>query len=221
MFGLAALGASHVACAEEPEQANVPPPDLILELDGMRFWRHEIEPLLDQLLAVNPRRGRVSAAVGILDTHLIPLKLAERAFAERRREMRERAEALARVVGNGGYPKLVAVGRQVAGDPPEELSPRSAFPLPVAAWAFDDDRIGQVSPVLASAAGFSLVSTYRIERELSSDGDLVEAFHVSFPTHAPEELAAWLALAKTDLAGKVSYVHPDYRRSLPPWLQPQ
>lgn len=221
MLGLAALGVASSGCTEEPSEADAPRADLILEVDGLRFWKHELASLLRYVQATNPRQGEASSVAGILEHHLIPLKLAQRSWPEKRAEVQERADALRRVVGNGGFPALVATGRQVAGDPPAEPTRRGSLPLVVDAWAFDESKIGQVSPVLETPAGFSVVSTYGITPGITTLADRAESFHVAFATHDPDELRIALKQAIDGLSGKVTYVHDDYRHSLPPWLKQQ
>jgi hypothetical protein len=206
-------------CEEDPRLAPEPPPGLVMEIDGLQIWAREIEPWVAYVETVDRRTGRDAAIRGILDNHLIPLKLAQRAWAEPRDELRRRAEALARVVRNGGYPELVAKGRAVAGEPLAQTTGRLDLPLPIGAWAFDEDRIGHVSPLLETPQGFSLFSTYRIERGITRTVDRVEAYQVPFYTHPPVEFAAWLVEARAAVSDKVTYVHPGYRRALPPWVK--
>ena len=215
MVGLAALG----ACTEQPEPSDSFPADLVLELDGLQFWQHELTPLIEYLQSIDKRRGSMSAAVGVLDSHLIPLKLVRRAWAAERAAARARCDALANAVGNGGYPALVKFGRQVAGEPTTVLLRRSELPLPIAQWAFDADNLGLVSPPIETAAGFSLVSTYRIEEGITRTEDRAEVYEVRFETHEPRELLEWLTRTRTDLAHQATFVHPDYRGSLPSWLE--
>lgn len=196
------------------------PPDarsdgVILEVDGLRFTRAEVARFDAYVDSIDRRVGRNTRTMGILERHLIPLKLAERAFPEERRTQRERCEALARVVGNGGYPELAlkgaAVGKEIVVTPSE-------LPMAIAAWMFEDEHLGRVSPVLETPQGFCLAASYDIRRAATRPQDVAEGFLATFYTHDATEFGAWLKQAEAAIAGHVTYVDPDYRDAIPPWL---
>lgn len=217
--GLACLAALAAGCGEAGEPRPRPDPDTILEVDGLRIQRAEIVELEDYLRSVDSRAGRLRIAAKALEL-LIPLHLARREFAESRATLRERAEALRRVVGDGGYPELVLKSRMVKGYAPPRPFARHELPLPVARWAFDESELGSVSPVLETPQGFCLVATREILRGVTRAADRADAYLVTFYTHDAKEFGAWWSAARARLAGRVTYVHPDYVRALPPWLLP-
>ena len=190
----------------------------VLVLDGMRITRADIAELEPYLRSVEPRAGRMLIASKAL-AHLIPLALARRGLAARREILRERAEALRRVVGNGGYPELVAKGRVAGGFRPRRPLTRNELPLPLARWAFDEANVGRVSPVLETAQGFSLIATREIVRGVTRAGDTADIFQVPFYTHPSKEFGAWLASARAAIADKVELVDPEYAPALPRWLK--
>lgn len=215
-----AAGALPSCSREENEPAPTAPEGLVLEFDGLRIWEHEVEPLRQYIAGIDRRAGRITVLTMLLDDYLIPLKAAQRAFAEQRAAKRELAEGLARAVGNEGYMGLLQKGRAVAGEEPDTFSTRIDLPLPLAQWAFADDNLGQVSPVLETPQGFSIISTEQIDRGTTRRDDLAKVYQVSFHTHDPEAFSKWYSAIRTELASTVTYVHPDYRRALPPWMTP-
>ncbi|MEM7202346.1 MAG: hypothetical protein AAF628_18895 [Planctomycetota bacterium] len=191
--------------------------DVFLELDGMAFRRAELAPFLAYYDRVNRRVGRNTRIQVILDMHLIPRQLARRAFAEERRALQESCEALHRVVGNGGYPELVAKGKAVPGAELQVVE-RSDLPLAVAAYAFRDEAIGVLSPVIETPQGFCLVSVREHHRGTLTTLDTAELFLVPFYTHDAAAFEAWLQQARAEVAGALDWVHPDEAEALPPWL---
>jgi len=196
-----------------------PHTDVALEFDGLQIHEQEIAPLRDYVRSIDGRSGQLTMIGGILDSFLIPLKLAQRAWPEERAAQRELALGLVSAVGNEGYPGLVQKGRAVAGEPEAELKTRNDLPLPLQAWAFDQQKIGQVSPVIETPQGFAVISTYRIIEGRTRDGDTAEVYQVSFYTHGAKAFADWYYAERTSVAGKVTHVNEDYRRALPPWIR--
>lgn len=216
---LSALVAIAVPGCDEPNAGAADAPDgLILEIDGLRCWGEELEPLMAYAESVDARIGRNARIATILDGHLIPLKLAQRAFAREREEQRRRAEALAAAIGNGGYPELVARATSTAAGAPLQVM-RHDLPLLLAAWAFDETRLGTVSPVLETAQGFSLLSTYEITRGVTRTTDRAEVCQVAFFTHDSVAFGEWLAQSKGAVADRVTFLHSDYRGALPAWIK--
>ena len=95
---------------------------------------------------------------------------------------------------------------------------RYELPLAIARHAFSEDKIGVVSPVIETPQGFCLISVYRVERGASRINDVVELFQAPFYTAEAEEFGAWLKARQAEVADRVTYVHPDYRDAMPPWL---
>ncbi len=209
------LLAAACTCGEGPPS---PPPEVALEIDGMRVLASEIAPLCEYLDAVDRHLGRNAKIAAVLDYHVLPLRLAQRAFAAQRRPLLESCTALRRAVDNGAYPALVAKAGRVRGATALSVL-RTELPLSLASWVFAADSIGQVSPVLETPQGFCLVGVWQVEAGATRTADRAEVFQVPFFTHAPDEFDAWLRREKAAVAGRLSYVHPDYADALPPWLQ--
>lgn len=216
---LATVIVAAAACADESRTPPEPPTGLAVEFDGLRIWDHEVEPFRRYVEAIDNRAGHLTLLGGILDGFLIPLKMAQRAWHEERETQRERAEGFARAVGNEGYPGLVQKGRSLAGEPTTDRITRNDLPLPLAVWAFDKEKIGQVSPVIETPQGFAIVSTYKIVDGRTSNADTAEVYQVSFYTHGAKDFSDWYFAERVKLAGKVTHVGDDYRRALPPWIR--
>lgn len=207
------------ACRDHPpEPSPQVEADLALQVGEARVMRSEIEALLPYFDTVDRRIGRSTRIRNLLANHLLPRAAARVAFGEQRAEQRRRAEALAAVVGNGGYPALRAQGRHSGREYADAT--RESFPLQVAAWLFDPANLGRVSPVIETPQGFTLASAFDLVRGETPHQDRVEAFQATFYTHSPADFSTWWDLQRRQLAGAIRYLHPDYRDALPAWLTP-
>jgi hypothetical protein len=216
-FALASFAGS--ACDQAPP---APRPGVVLELDGLVVEEADLEPLLTSVRNAGERLGDSFAVQLVLDGHLLPVLAARRAFAARRDELRQSAEAMRRsVLSSGGAdPQLRAKGAIMGGEESPGLIGRNSMELAQAAWCFEPDNFGQVSPVLEVPRGFCLMSVADYRPGIERSGDLVNAYQVPFYTHGKREFDDWWAEQRRVLAGKLTYVHPDYADALPPWLKP-
>jgi hypothetical protein len=206
-------------CACEPTPA--PPtrdPGVVLEIDGIAVTRADIEEYRDYFDRIDPQMGRMYAARELLDRFLLPLALARREFPAERSALRERASGLRQVADNAIA--LRRKGALAGGQANEHPATRNSLPFPVSRFAFDPQNLGAVSAPIEVPQGFVLVAPERIDPGDTPVGDLLTAFFVPFYTHDAAEFDAWLADTKAALAGKVTFVHPDYEKALPRWLTP-
>lgn len=217
LLGLLALAG--VRC--DPGPAPAARAGVVLELDGIVVGESELEPLLTFVRAGGEHSGRSRSRQIVLDQHVLPLRFAQRAFAAERARQRELAAAMRRsVVSSGGAdPQLRAKGALSGGEPSPGLIGRGNMDLALAAWCFDPDNFGIVSPVLEVPRGFCLVSFADHKPGIERSGDLVDAYQVPFYTHDKVTFQTWWHEQKLALAGKLTYVHPDYVDALPTWLQ--
>ena len=205
------------ACDHEPpEPAH--PPGLVLVVDGIEIFESDLEPLLAYAQSVDKRTGRMTVIGGILDHHVLPTKLAQRAFQKERAQQLELAEGLASAIGNGSYLDLTNKAKHVS-SLSESAVLRHEIPLTLAAWAFEPENVARVSPILESPQGYSLVSTYHLQPGVTRVTDRADICQVSFYTHGPDDFGAWLVETKRTVADKVTFVNPEYRRAIPPWLE--
>lgn len=191
---------------------------VILVVDGLSFTRQQVEEFFPWLHSVHSRSGRNLLAQYVLGDYLIPVALARREFRALRDEQQQRAATLRKVIGNGGYPELVARGQAFGGFAPHPpvQSPRLALPLQ--RWAFDVENLGQVSPPLEVPEGFALIAAADVRTGVTRLEDTAEVFLVPFYTHTAAETKRWLDQRREAIADRVTWVHPEWRDALPPWL---
>jgi len=208
-------------CCEGEREPNPERKGVVLVVDGIEVREADLEPLLTFVRNGGGRLGRNAAVQAVLDRHLLPVRFAQRAFASERAALRERAEAMRRsVMASGGAdPQLRAKGAIMGGEETPGLVARNAMELAQAAWCFDLEHLGLVSPVLEVPRGFCLVSFCDHQPGLERAEDVVNAYQVPFYTHDRNQFEAWWTEQKRALSGKLTYVHPDYADALPPWLK--
>lgn len=206
---------------DQPKTAPPVRPGVVLELDGIEVREAELEPLLAFVRKSGDRPGRNLSVQIVLDRHVLPTWFARRAFAAERQRLQAQAEAMRRsVMASGGAdPQLRAKGAILGGEESPGLIARNAMELAQAAWCFEPDNLGLVSPVVEVPRGFCLLSFADFRPGLERSGDLVNAYQVPFYTHDKRAFDTWWAEQKLALAGKLSYVHPDYVDALPNWLR--
>lgn len=204
----------------EPTPPPGPDPEIVLVLDGIEVRRAELQPLVDYLGTTGERLGRAYRIEGALERHILPMKLAQRAFAAERAALRAKAEAMHRsVVASGNaYPQLRSKGEVIGGVPTPGYLARHQMELAQAMWCFAPENLGWCSPVLEVPQGFCMmaVQDYRPGETRTMDG--VDAYLVPFFHHDRGGFDAWYKEQKKALAGRLQYVHPDYADGLPRWI---
>lgn len=199
-------------CGEEAPAAT----DRLLVVDGLEISLAEVEPYVAFLDSFLPEGGRKAKILRILDEHVLPLRLAQRAFPEQRQQQLTRARGLCEVATNAveldDQSRLLQerTRRNVS-----RLQPR----LPVAMFLFEPLRTGSVSPPLEVPSGYVVAAAFDLFESALMIDDYVDALQVGFMTHDAENWGVWLAKEKQRVATLVTYVHPDYREAMPPWLQ--
>lgn len=220
--GLALAGSTlFLTCGgEEP----APPPDkdlVVLRAPGLEIKRSEIAALEGYVKKLDPTIGEMTRKRAILDNYLLPLKLARRDFPKERAQQRQRAEALARVLGKAAsYDDLAAQSRLYPGAALEEGVVRQAMSLPEARWAFADENVGRTSPILETPRGYSILATLEKRAGPTMHYDSVDVWVTPFHTHANRRsYLDWLVRAKASLSGHLTFIHDDYKEALPYWLR--
>lgn len=201
------------ACTRQP-----PVESRLLVVDGIEIRLEEVEPFVAFLDSFLPEGGRKTKIARVLDEHLLPLRLAQRAFVAERQELRARAEALAAVAGN--VAELEQHAAQIETKRRSTLT-RTRAMLPIAMRLFDPLQTGAVGPPIEVPQGWFVAGAYDF---IASPGlaleDAVDALQVGFVTHTAVQWREWLAEQKQSIADKVTFVHPDYHGALPSWLRP-
>lgn len=193
---------------------------VVLHVADVEVRQSEIAAFDDYLARLDPTLGEMTRKRAILDSYLLPLKLAQRDLPEQRAEQRRRAEALARVLGDSAsYDDLATQSRRIPGARLERGVVRRAMSLPEARWAFADEHIGRASTILETPRGYSVLATLDKRRGATLHYDSVDVWIAPFHTHAEHrDYLDWLARAKASLSGRLDFIRDDYREALPHWL---
>ncbi|MCA8947903.1 MAG: hypothetical protein KDE27_00275 [Planctomycetes bacterium] len=215
----AAVAVAFAACGERTPSA--PPAatsaDVILTIDGIDITLGELEPFMAWIRETRPDVGRKTLAQKVLEGHLVPLRLAERAFAAERAAQRAKAVEIRSVVQNVYELERASDALEVQD---RRRYTRLQPDLSVGMFLFDRLQEGNVSDPIAVPRGFVLASTHEHVDAPVAGEDMVEATQVGFFTHKVGEFHDWIEQEQARVADKVTYVHPDYRDALPTWCQP-
>jgi hypothetical protein len=188
----------------------------LLVVDGIVVTMDDVAPYLAFLDSFLPEGGRKAKLRRVLEEHLLPLRLAERAFPEQRREQLARAEGLVQVATNAAEleERSQAIHHR-SRHSTSRLTPR----LPVAMFLFDQSRWGSVSEPIEVPNGYIVATVFELKDDsaLALD-DYVDALQVGFLTHEIADWMAWLDTEQRRIGDHVTYVHPDYREAMPEWL---
>ncbi len=191
--------------------------DRLLCVDGIEIKLSEVEPYVAFLDSFLPEGGHKGKILRVLDEHLLPLRLAERAFPAERKLALARATALTEVATN-----VVELDQrsQLLPERSRRNIARLQPWLPVAMFLFDPLRIGSVSPPIPVPRGFMVAAAFDLnDKSPVVLSDYVDALQVGFMTHDVETWVPWLAAEQKRIGELVTYVHPDYREAMPSWLQ--
>ncbi len=200
------------ACGADAAPAD----DRLLVVDGITITLAEVQPYLTFLDSFLPEGGRKAKLLRVLDEHVLPLRLAQRAFPEQRRAALQRAADLCAVAGNAA--ELDAQSRLLP-DRTRRNVTRLHPRLPVAMFLFDPLRVGSVSPPLEVPSGYVVAAAFDLQESALVLDDLADTLQVGFMTHDPTAWAAWLLAERQRVGAAVTHVHPDYREAMPEWLQ--
>lgn len=226
---LLSLSGALASCADKPktgptadEKAAKPAAtQAAITIEGVPITHGEIESLVEYFRETDPRMGRNKCIRTLLDQFLIPLAFVRRDKAEQLRIQRTRADALVETLGKAGYDELVEKAIRMPGYQILEDMIRQHVTIPEQQWLFDDLKTGQMSPVLASPFGYSVVAAKAKRAGLTTAADRADVVVVPFHVFSAIEFDLWYADLKQHLsqlpATAVSY-HEDLRDALPPWL---
>jgi len=196
-------------------QAQLTADTILLTLDGIEFRWGEASGFVAFYDAIYPQWSLRTKLRKVLEDHLVPLRLAQRAFPELRADQLQKARAMQSVCGNalelarkaeGLHHRRGEVGLQVV-------------EVPVAMFLLDRARLGSVSDPIELPQGYMLCGALDLREGGVVGDDLVDAVQVPFQTHDHPTFRKWLDEQQAALANKASYVHPDYRNAMPVWLQ--
>lgn len=204
--------------SHEPITLEPPAPGVILEVDGLRVSREEIQWWLSYVHGYQPTAGRKSITAYLLETHLLPLKAAQRDFGATRAAALEMAENLRAVAGNSLELQRKATLL------PGYLAPRSYLRIDlepaVLPYVFAPENLGGVSDPIETPRGFMLASGIDLTPGGTSLGDRITLCRVNFWTQDDREYGQWFADLRQHLKGKVTYLDPEFEGALPHWIMP-
>ena len=210
------------ACGEDDPVAKEPPPgpdDVVLIVDGMEITAGEIAEFDEYVATFDKTVGRKFLITHVLQEHVLPLHLARRAHAKRRKELQDQAQALYDVTNNDGHPGLVAKSEVLEGYELEGQT-RNDLPMALARFAFDPANLFAVSPPLEVPHGFYVISTSDILSSPSKAAELVTLYLVPFLSFRDaREFRTWYSEQQVLLRDRVEYVHPNYKDALPNWFE--
>lgn len=208
-----ASGAAVFACGDDRAPAAE---TRLLVLDGMTFTLDDVAPYVAFLDSFMPEGGRKTKIQKVLEEHLIPLRLAQRAFPAEREELRKRAADLRSVAGN--IEELERHAAQLENKERFDIT-RLQAQLPAGMFLFDPLKVRSVSDPIELPQGFLIVSAYELHQSPVVVADYVDALEVPFVTHKRRQWRDWYEAQKSALAPTATFVHPDYRTAIPPWIQ--
>lgn len=192
-----------------------------LTIEAVSITHGEIESLVRYIRETDPRLGRNKCIRVILDQFLIPLAFVRKEKAEQLKLQHTRADALVESLGKAGYDELVEKAARMPGFQILKDMIRQHVTIPEQRWLFDDLKTGQMSPVLASPLGYSVVAAKAKRTGLTTAADRADVVIVPFRVFSTLEFDLWYADLKQRLsqlpAAAVSY-HQDLRDALPPWI---
>lgn len=218
---LAALWTWMPACGrnrENPAPADGSHPalgDTLLVVDGVTVTFADIaEPMafLDRLYPEFNERLKIQK---VLTQFTLPLLFARLEFKDQRRQQLGLARTFKLACGNvaeldrnsEGHPRRRAI--LTAGD----------LDLPIAAFLFDPATTGAVSEPIEVPQGFVVAGAFDLMEEREVIKDRCDALQVLFLTHPASIWAEWLAQLRVRIGDRATYVHPDYRLAMPPWIK--
>ena len=212
---LAALTAAALALAG---CNRTPPPaeHRLLVLDGIEITLAEAEPYVAFLDSFMPEFGRKTKLRRVVEEHLLPLAVARREFGPQRKEQLELAKQLCSVATNAH--ELEQQTQQFK-DKRRSNMTRLQAKLPVSMFLFDQLQMGAASAPIELPQGYFVVATFDLTRSAMALDDFVDALQIGFVTHTAGEWYEWYEAQKPRLAGKATFVHPDYRDAIPDWIQ--
>ncbi len=201
--------------ATPPQEAELKPDDVLLVADGITIAWKDVRERVEALDAIAPEFSLKKKIQKVLSDYTIPILFARRDFAEQRNAQRDLATTLRNASGNVNELLQNANGRPFR----RERISRGNVDLPVADFLFEPGNLGAVSPPIELPGGFMLAGCIDLTQTRVPMEDTCECVMVGFFTHDSQAEGQWELDLRTRLPRLVTYVHPDYRLAMPPWLQ--
>lgn len=203
------------AAPSTPTQKQLQPDDVLLVVDGISIAWKDVQTHVAWLDEIAPEYSLRKKIQKVLPEYTIPVLFARREFGDLRKAQFELATTIRAASGN------VEELQKNAGDRPHrrERISRGDVEIPVAAFVFEPTNVGAVSQPIEVPGGWMLAGCADLTQTRVPMEDTCECVQVAFFTHDAKFWREWKQELKTRLKDRVTYVHPDYRLAMPPWLQ--
>jgi len=222
---LAALVATAIpgcgGCSEpdngQPDRPHEPPgaTEALLSIDGITITFGEVAAGVAFFDSLDPHGSERTKMHRVLDELTLPLRFAQREFADQRRELLAQAVALRSIAGNvhelEEHSARLSRRRQT-------VTPRD-IEIPIAIYLFEPANTGGVSQPIEVPQGFVLAAAFDLQQQDLVLLDRCDALQVGFHSHDAGTWAQWLAGLQARIADRVTYFHPDYRDAMPTWAK--
>tara|TARA_R110002096_G_scaffold59906_7_gene149935 strand:+ start:626 stop:1357 length:732 start_codon:yes stop_codon:yes gene_type:complete len=215
IVAIAAIATVAVLATSQPSKKTQKNDPRLLVIDGIEITFEELKPYVDWFQAYRPELGIKTTYIWAMRDHLLPLKVARRAFPEERAKQLALAEGLCSVATN--IYELETQSKLIEHKTRSNLTRQSAM-IPAAMWLFDELNTNAVSPPIELPQGYFVVGSFEYFHSPLVMADYVDALQVGFVTHLSKEWRVWWENEQRTLGQKVTFVHPDYRDNLPKWM---
>lgn len=190
------------------------PADVIVELDGVKITWGDVADQVEWLGDLAPEYSLQKRIQKVLPEYTIPVVFARREFAAQREELQRLAVTLRKGTDNVyEFEKLVQDRTYLRGP-----MSRGTVTVPVARFLFDETNVGGVSQPIEVPMGFVIAATFGLEQARAPMEDIADAGLLCFFTHDDRGWAEWNDRLRERVRTRVTYVHPDLRLAMPPWL---
>ncbi|MGE3175679.1 MAG: hypothetical protein AB7O97_23855 [Planctomycetota bacterium] len=191
------------------------PTDTLLVVDGVTVTFADLAPPIDYLERLAPEFSLGHRAQKVLSEYTLPLLFARREFAAERAAQLELARTVRAACDNAEELETLSEGRMRR----RAVVSRGDVDMPVAEFLFDPIHAGGVSDPIEVPAGWVLAGAFDLTQNRVAVQDVCDALQVGFMTHHANEWRQWLQQLPVRLADKVTFVHPEFRSSMPPWMK--
>lgn len=207
--------ASAVQPDPESTEGTLQPDDVLLVVDDVTITYGDVKQQVEWLDQIAPEYSLRKKIQKVLPEYTLPVMFARREFGPSREKLFELAKTVRAASGNVLELEKNGADRAFR----RATITRGDVEVPVAAFLFEPTNIGAVSEPIEVPGGWMLVSAVDLKQARVPMEDLCEAVQVGFFTHESKFWREWKQDLKTRLQKRVSYVHPDYRLAMPPWLE--
>ncbi|MEQ1631986.1 MAG: hypothetical protein ABL997_06410 [Planctomycetota bacterium] len=208
-----------VPTAAQPDpgstDATLNPDDVLLVVDDVTITYGDVKDQVEWLDQIAPEYSLRKKIQKVLPEYTLPVMFARREFGPSREKLFELAKTVRAASGNVEELEKNGSDRTFR----RATITRGDVEVPVAAFLFEPTNIGAVSQPIEVPGGWMLVSAVDLKQARVPMEDLCEAVQVGFFTHDAKFWREWKQDLKARLQKRVSYVHPDYRLAMPPWLE--